>query len=257
MIISKNGSEIFSFELNPLTSSEKWNKWKFKVKSDFFLGLTGIYLISFGSGDRKHLVYAGSYAGNRNAFERSDVAKDRWLKHLCTVTLLDNAAKCSSKKLFEEVKRKALANGYAEFPLFDPNWDTEDQSTFFKKSNGCNISKNRLSFAVQNWKQLYKLADSGRLLDSFHFHFICAKPDRQHTKDALSAELKAIESRTIEEFASRLPINKEYKPERSQCDFHYSTNSLLEDGAPKFESLAQRIDSVVTRACRSSGYRED
>lgn len=245
MIFKKNGSDLFSLEcFGRDDDSGHWGNWAFSCKAhDWVQGYTGIYLISFGSGENKKVIYVGMYAGNGRSLTNSDVIEQRWRKHLRTLTLLDSATKWSSVKLFNKLKAKALNAGYADFPLFQQKWLSENQSSFLKPNN-CNTSWNRMSFAIQNWRELLELANEGLLLDSFAFHFVCLHADdHELSKNEIERVLRYFEKQVIEKLGRNLPANSQYKSKLTHTYFHYSPYNLEEDGSDSFKSLVEQVEN--------------
>jgi hypothetical protein len=251
MIFKKTGGDIFSLERDSVGPiSDYWGGWHFRCKThDWARGYTGIYFISYGSDEHKKVIYAGMYAGNGKQLKSSDVVEQRWRKHLRTLTLLDRAAKSSSISLFNKLKEKAAGTKYADFPLFSPEWLHENHKHFFLRSNNCNTSCNRMSFAIQNWPELLELARKEALLDFFNFHFVCLGAEyHKLSKKEIAPVLHGLEKQVIEQLDKRLPANVEYKSTSGQSYFHYLPDTLIEDSSYQFTSLLRQLENDLIHA---------
>lgn len=186
--------------------SEKWGypfnlKFKSTIKDNRANG-PGVYLISF----KDSPVYFGKY----QPFKRNNIFDDRWLRHIETITLRGKRVGFGSNSRLDKVlptvcdDLKTILNKLSEDELYYRLRDT-----------GVCSSKERRSFASQNWPQL-STATPENILDDFDFRYykVCGIQNAEQAKKITSY----IEDMIIKEFC--LPINDtkgRLKPKSINC----------------------------------------
>jgi hypothetical protein len=146
--------EIEELEKNQARAGIWFLNWKIKEKKIFFRKNNkkesyegaGIYAISFNN----NLIYIGSYLGqnldkniNKAASASGDVAKDRWWKHIETMTARGHKLHTARGNL--STLQKELGNQHVMIDGFNCG-----EPSILHKSAGADAALRRLRFAAKN-----------------------------------------------------------------------------------------------------------
>jgi hypothetical protein len=116
----------------------------------------GAYAICF----QNSLLYVGQYRGTIGAPFGGHVVRERWTKHLATLTLRGRRVSVPNQTITE------LSSRYRDHPAVAGILDADRKVV--SKDKGCISSLNRIRFAMQHWDDAFADFNSG-VLNRFTF----------------------------------------------------------------------------------------
>lgn len=231
----------------------------------------GIYSISYNEpnhGDR--LVYLGKFAGQSSTATGIDLAskgdvRQRWFKHIGTATLLLRNLKMGSKRCYRDQKEAALQyfHGNENFNRVYPTSflgipDSTLATSVFLNGADMQVSNNRLGFAIQNLTGTNRnrpntMEELTEVISRFTCHYwrVTSKNDfrKSEINQMLTGTRKepGVESKLIEIYAQRLPMNNQYIPNALAKGkfFHYDPSQLILTESPEYETYSSRIQELL------------
>ena len=219
------------------------------------IGGFGIYGITYNpTSDHEHLIYIGKFQGSsKKGRYKGNIVKDRWQKHLYTITMRGHNVAVDSKNAFDQAQRIARD---ANLQLDDTfiSIQGEEKSQLFEK-NGCQASYNRMMFAIQNSSQLNPSDTKPEYVENFYklfkFYYWRVVEQKNDRSSSEKVDLKKIEDSVISEFHDRLPCNKEYK---HGCNdeygyLHYNPEKMIMKNSQTFGDLSLKIQRNLLDSC--------
>ena len=195
----------------------------------------GIYAIGFDN----YLIYIGSYLGqkpdkksNRVAYSSGDVAKDRWWKHIETITARGHKVHTSEGNL--STLQKELGDEHVMIDGFN-----RGEPSVLHKPAGADAALRRLRFAAKN-SILFHSMDSSPIEVLKHFTFVYIKFDEISTNadgEIFKNAIDKVEMKLIKQLA---PLcNTSHVPSEKAA-----TMITIEDAAKLIEA---ELTSTVRR----------
>ena len=215
-------------------------------------------------------MYLGKFAGQSSKAAGIDMAdkgdvRKRWFKHIGTATLLLSKLKMGSERLYRGQKEAALAyfcnnedfNAIYPTSFLGISEDTLKTSVFLQGAD-MQVSNNRLGFAIQNLTSTNRIRPSTReelieVISRFTCHYWRVVSTTGLRKSEINKRLTGtkktpgVESKLIEIYAQKLPMNNQYTPTPSTKRefFHYDPNSLILVDSPEYETYSTRIQAAL------------
>jgi hypothetical protein len=204
------GSKLF--EVVEKHKTEPFN-FDFKIKDNENLGDfkgSGIYVITYREFDRVSVIYIGLF----RPYNKNDVRKIRWKKHIKTFTNRGHNIGLG-KRVLDEINLEKWEN----FESIKPEIEKR-----VKVKKGCQTSKNRLKFAHDHWSVFNcNIAKLQSELEKFTFNYYQIKPqlspENEQKKNLICESLcpnlaASIESYLLKKFAPE--CNKECNPSNNK-----------------------------------------
>lgn len=153
----------------------------------------GVYAIFF---DNK-LLYLGKYQGTSKDAFGGCVNRERWCKHLATITLRGKKVSCKPSTLQKVKNEPNLKNAfYDSLGEFD-----ED---VFVGDRGCITVLPRIQFAINNWKEFENMTSQD--LARFKFHYISFENKKATSTAEYREVITDLEEKFIEKFHPLLNV---------------------------------------------------
>jgi hypothetical protein len=153
----------------------------------------GIYAIFF----EDLLLYIGKYQGKSKDPFGGCVNRNRWCKHLATITLRGKKVSCKRATLTRIKSDKNFKNKFYEiFGEFDEN--------VFIGDRGCITVEPRIKFALDKWSIFEKLTSHD--LSRFKFHYISLQHDKEIDTEKYRKAISDLEEKFIGYFHPLLNV---------------------------------------------------
>lgn len=156
----------------------------------------GVYAIFFDDS----LLYVGKYQGKKSDPFAGDVVRDRWAKHLATITCRGKSLSMSKKTL--SITRREISGSLSKASLATSLLDCDDDVTVTDR--GCVTSLPRVRFALRNWDQFSD--DLQQTLNRFTFAYLSVDRAEANLNSKIRQRVSELEELLIEYLQPELNV---------------------------------------------------
>ena len=153
----------------------------------------GVYAVFFDN----ILLYLGKYQGTSKDAFGGCVNRERWCKHLATITLRGKKVSCKPSTLQKVKNEPNLKSAFYDFL-------GEFDEDVFVGDRGCVTVLPRIQFAINNWKEFENLTSQD--LARFKFHYISFENKKATSTGEYREVITDLEDKFIEKFHPLLNV---------------------------------------------------